>query len=67
MRKLISDQTKLRIEQSKPLEGEDDDMYFDKEMLESDLRDQEKWRQDAEAVFSMLDEDEVGEQLELRK
>jgi hypothetical protein len=67
VRKLISDQTKLRIEQSKPLEGEDDDMYFDKEMLESDLRDQEKWRQDAEAVFSMLDEDEVGEQLELRK
>lgn len=39
MRKLIEDQTKLKIEQSKPVDGEDDDLYFDKEMLESDLKD----------------------------
>lgn len=69
VKKLIDDQTKLRIEQSKPLEGEDDDLYFDKEMLEGDLKELERWRTESEAVFSLLEEDDVqlSEETELRK
>jgi uncharacterized sporulation protein YeaH/YhbH (DUF444 family) len=60
----------LQIEQTqKGKEDEDDDMYFDKEMLERDLVEQDKWRSEAEAVLGILEDDEVSlaEDGELRK
>jgi hypothetical protein len=58
--KLIEESESLNIEQTVNSPGDEDERYFNKEVLESDLKCHEEWKTEAESVLSQLEDDEVA-------
>lgn len=61
---LLDESENLMIEHifnsSQDGELEDQDRYFNKDVLQNDLRAHEEWKTEAESVLSLLEDDEIA-------